>query len=313
MDTDVSVLSTPQNACSLTDLPTELLVQIIVLHRSSFDILSPVLEDIAQRQVQHEVLHALSQSCSRLRAVCLPFLWERFDLSMVKFQTRLADYKTALVPTIFSYIESVHVSMRGCRTQLQTMFNLVDFLRTLPNLAVLRISWPNFRMIQDLCSAFSEACLPSVTSLYVPVLLHGIFPAFPNITTLVCPAAIIAGSPVLARMKLFPRLTVLGELRMVGSADLISELARDFPQLRTLSITTSIAPDCENVFSLLNAFADLSELCLFHEDSPDYLSLDVLVSRAKDVLLGSRSLDRRVLRIWSNSLSGPQLIYEERF
>ncbi|KAJ7919849.1 hypothetical protein B0H13DRAFT_1987685 [Mycena leptocephala] len=70
---------------SLDDLPTELLVEIISYHRSLglLDFFSPLLPhgNIAQRRAQREVLRCLSQTCSVVRAVCLSFLWERFDLT----------------------------------------------------------------------------------------------------------------------------------------------------------------------------------------------------------------------------------------
>ncbi|KAJ6534178.1 hypothetical protein B0H19DRAFT_1185457 [Mycena capillaripes] len=309
---------TSQPPSLLTGLPTELLLEIISPFRSSFHAFFPLVfqgdEDIAQRQAQHEALRALSQSCSILRLVCFPLLWERFDLSTHKL--RGSDLKGELVPWVFPYIKSVHISMRRCSaTENETLRvrQVVEFLGILPNLIAVRIQRVPLKMVAIISSAFGDTPLPTVTSLFVPAILHFIFPAFPNITTLACPSIfgdILAWAP--AKLY-FPRLAELLGLWVPGSEGLLSELARDFPRLRALSIASPFRGlfHLKNLCPFLLAFTELSELNLFHWT--DHLTVKLLVSTAKDVLQASQSPDTKVLRIWSMGLFGLRLLHVERF
>lgn len=237
-----SVLTSP-HPCSLTGLPTELLLEVISLYRSSFHLPSPLIfpedEYIGPQQARLDVLRALSQSCSRLRLICLPFLWERLDLLTHKL--REGALKSELcAPWIRAHIKSVpfvvccaplwlttvivyrsvHISMRRCsanENQSMRVLEIVEFLHTLPNLTALRIYRVPLKMVPILSSAFAETRLPSVTSLSVPDALHSVFLAFPKVTTLAC-RAILAENLALAPAKVyFPQLVALVGLRLPNS------------------------------------------------------------------------------------------------
>ncbi|KAJ6571099.1 hypothetical protein B0H19DRAFT_1129167 [Mycena capillaripes] len=311
----VAVASLLPQASFLTDLPTELLVEIITYHTNSFDFLSPLVtpEDIEHRRTQRQDLCSLSQSCIALRSVCLPLLWKRFDISVHNFgQLR----QTEITKHIFSYIKSVHISMQQWSTlPEETLSVLPVFLSALPNLTGLRIYDINsVTNVEVLSSVLVNHCFPTVTSLSIPDTLHAVFPAFPNVKTLACPA-IYLRSPVLdpARTHL-PRLDALVGVRLDSVYDFISALARDFPRLRAVSIASPFRSDDKFGLATLGAFTHLSELGLFYGFDPnELLSLEELVSGGRDVLQASRSLDAKVVRVWSNQRpAGPSLIRVER-
>ncbi|KAJ7863707.1 hypothetical protein B0H13DRAFT_2070057 [Mycena leptocephala] len=198
---------------SLDDLPTELLISRPV------GLLLPLLPhgNIAQRRAQREVLRCLSQTCSVVRAVCLSFLWERFDLTdfdngilkvvhrqahSARFKFRALSLRSAfsrlqtarsqkeLAKIIFPYIKCVNISMLSWYdSPEETMSHLVKFLQALPNLTTLRIHEIHAQRAPFLSSAFVDVSMPTVTTLAVPDLLHTIFPAFPNVTMLRCPVS----------------------------------------------------------------------------------------------------------------------------
>jgi hypothetical protein len=104
---------------SLDDLPTEILVEIISYHRSLglLDFFSPLLPhgNIAQRRAQREVLRCLSQTCSVVRAVCLSFLWERFDLT---------DFDNGILKVVHRQAHSARFKFRAL--SLRSAFSRVD-------------------------------------------------------------------------------------------------------------------------------------------------------------------------------------------
>ncbi|KAF7349834.1 hypothetical protein MVEN_01283900 [Mycena venus] len=310
---------------SLTDLPTELLLQIIS-YDTSLNFLTALerreSEDSDRRWARRQVLRALSQSCSTLRAVFLPALWERVDISKPNFRQR--DLTGEVASRIFAYIKFVQVSMQvWSMKEMKPILHLVKFLRSLPKLADLRIRSVNWEVDKLLVSAFADVSLPTVASLAVADALHPIFHAFPNVTTLACPL-ILAGSDALrSAIAHFRRLSTLVGLRMYKvwphfkfDTDSISECARHFPRLRALSITTPLPrePQLQTGLGFLRAFTQLAELTFFHRSLDRHtLPLDVLVAQGTEILKASRSPDAKVFRIWNGiSTEGWSLFYEKQ-
>ncbi|KAJ6571129.1 hypothetical protein B0H19DRAFT_1129243 [Mycena capillaripes] len=304
----------PQAPCFLIDIPTELVIEIITYHTSSFNFLSPLVtpEDVEHRQARRQDLCSLSQSCIALRDVCQPFLWERLDISSRNFG-QLWRY-TEIASHILSYVKSVHISMDNW-FQEETISVLPEFLSTLSNLTGVRIyNTDSWSTVQSFSSALANHCFPTVTSLSVYDTLHTIFSAFPNVTTLACPE-IYLDSPGLDPAKThFPRLDALVGVRLDSADstdDFIAALARDFPRLRALSIASPFRPRDRFGPATLRAFTHLSELGLFYEVDPtEYVSLEELISGGRDILQASQSIDAKVVRVWSyHRPAGPSLIH----
>ncbi|KAJ6536907.1 hypothetical protein B0H19DRAFT_1240738 [Mycena capillaripes] len=290
---------------SLTDLPPELLVEIISHYPCQFTYLSPLVrrEHVAKRRERCQVLRTLSQCCSSLRRIFLPMLWERIEMDKPNFREQ--DTSSELATLVFPYIKSVHISMKfWSGSHKETIFLFVEFLRTLPNLTGLQIyhglSWS---IIPVVCYAFSTSSLPNITALSVPSSLDGVFPGFPNLTTLAPPAMlapeVLYHSRLLPRVKEHcPRLDPLAGLRVdeILAGD-FSHLC-DFPHLRALSVANMFPVDAENLFKRLRAFPQLSELELLHQDKADVqlLPLEALIAGGRDTLRASQSKSVKVLK-----------------
>ncbi|KAJ6532648.1 hypothetical protein B0H19DRAFT_1241931 [Mycena capillaripes] len=298
-------------ACSLPDLPTELLVEMISYYPSPFTFLSPLVrqEHVAQRHERCQVLRTLSQSCSSLRRIFLPLLWERIEVAKPNF--REEDTSSELATLVFPYIKSVHISMKfWSASHKETIFIFVEFLHALPNLAGLQIyhglSWS---IIPVVCYAFSTSSFPNITALSVPSPLDGVFPGFPNLATLGS-AALLADSRLLPRAKEHcPRLDALAGLRIEKNA-----LVEDFAHLRALSVANTFPLESEDLFKRLRAFRQLRELELVYQDKADLLSLEALIAGGRDILRASQNKSVKVLKVWSyDEDSGPYIVRTERF
>ncbi|KAJ7143049.1 hypothetical protein C8R44DRAFT_761605 [Mycena epipterygia] len=286
---------------SLLALPTELLVEIVSYYRDPFTFVSPLVRQEhggQEREDRVQVLRSLSQSCSSLRPIFLPMLWERFYASAPSFKEIYTE--SELKALIFPYIKSVHVSMQNWGLkQMESVFLLVQLLSALPNLSGLQIYRAPWSIVPILSYAFKDAVFPSITALCVPDHLDQVFPSFPNVTTLACPS-IYARARVLAPAKQhFPRLEALGGLRLCK--ELIEEVHKLFPTLRSISVSSTFPTDSEDLLPLLKRFKRLSKLSLVHEDIADLFLLEALVTGGTDVLLASGSQEK-VLRVWSYDL-----------
>ncbi|KAJ7728645.1 hypothetical protein B0H16DRAFT_1734588 [Mycena metata] len=153
---------------------------------------------------------------------------------------------------------------------------------------------------------FASASLPNVTALSIPDSLHGIFPAFPNLTTFACPSMFF-DSPAIEPAKIhFPE-ALIG-LRFIND-DNHKTLAEDFPHLRVLAVASILQPS--RVFSCFRAFKNLTELSLF--DGSVTLPLGELITGGRDVLRASYARGPKLLRVWKDdSEAGSRLIHFER-
>jgi len=299
---------------SLTDLPTELLVEIISYHAYTFNFLCPLVsqEDSARRGLRREILRSLSQSCSALRSVTLPFLWERFDVSNSIF--RPTHPQSEVAKHVFPYIKYVHVSMPSWSISsplgTETLPLMVEFLCALPSLAGLQIYSPHSSIFSIVSSAFAGVSLPTVSALFLPEELHTIFPAFPNVRTLAFPSFGLDSDAIAAAKAQFLCLDALVGLRIYHGHESFSTLASDFPCLRALSIASPFEREYEPCLRRLSAFTHLTELAFFHEDS--FLPLDKLIAGGIDVLRASQSPYVKVLRVWGNDESDGRLVHVER-
>ncbi|KAF7362577.1 F-box domain-containing protein [Mycena venus] len=306
---------------ALTDLPTELLLEIISYKPYSFDFLSPVVnqEALEQRRPRRDTLRALSQSCSVLRSVSLPFLWERVDISNSIFRPSIPKGEVAIC--IFPYIKYVHLSMGSWRKEslqgTETLPLLLEFLCALPSLAGLQINHPSESIIDSLSSAFAEVSLPTVFALSIPEELYTILPAFPNLRTLAFPSFSEPSEALAAAKTHLFHLDALVGLRVYYGNETFTTLASDFPRLRVLSVASPFLPEYEPCLRRLSAFTHLSELGLFHAEGnrSDFLSLEKLVAGGREVLRASQSTDAKMLWVWGNDYeheSGARLVYFER-
>ncbi|KAF8181210.1 hypothetical protein K438DRAFT_1976306 [Mycena galopus ATCC 62051] len=294
-------MNTLAPSCTLSDLPIELLVEIVSHYPSSFTFLSPLVrqEHVAKEKERRQILRSLSQSRSVLRRICLPFLWERFEASKSNLQA--IHTQSELATLILPCIKSVHISMSTWSpAEMETIFLFVEFLRALPNLTGLQIyhgfAWNVGPIVPY---AFSNVSLPNVTALSVPDVLDGILPSFPNLKTISGPA-LKPRSRLLVAARQLPHLEALSGLhtRHLGQdarQSFISDLAHDFPHLRALSVSKPFPLDQEDLASLC-AFKELRELDLLYKNESDSLSLDALIAGGLSVLRASRSPDAKVLR-----------------
>ncbi|KAF7362579.1 hypothetical protein MVEN_00606600 [Mycena venus] len=312
---------------TLTDLPAELLLEIVSYGSYSFNFLCPVVnqEALEQRRPRRDTLRALSQSCSALRRVSLPLLWERVDISNPEFRPSSPQSEVAMC--IFPYIKYVHLSMGSwCPQSFQgteTLPLLLEFLCALPNLSGLQIyypSEPSESIIETISSAFSEVSLPTVSALSIPEneKLFTILPAFSNLRILAFPwlskhsEALAAAKTHLLHLDALVGLRV----RLYNRNETFTTLASDFPRLRVLSVADPFQIKYEPCLRRLSVFTHLSELGLFHTESGlnDFLSLDKLVVGGRDVLRASQSNGPKMLWVWGNDKegSGARLVYFER-
>ncbi|KAJ7854653.1 hypothetical protein B0H13DRAFT_2673353 [Mycena leptocephala] len=306
-------MDTSAPAFSLNDLPVELLLEMIQYLTYSFDFLCPLLhQSPIQQDDRRQALGSLSQSCSVLREVSLPFLWERVDLSRPNFQ---ANCVAAL---IFPYIKSVHISMlKWSLAEAEAVPLFVKFLGALPNLLSLRIYQVPPSIAPILCSAFADMSFPLVNSLSIQEEIHAILPRFPNITMLAC-RMIFPNSRVLTLAKAYlPRLEALVGLRIQDTAVLTKEafvevLVRNFPQLRAVSIGNPLPCDSERIERHEYRIRPVEERELAQAGEPTEACQNSLC-RAGISTRASRARDAKVLRVWSSDgLAGPCLVHEER-
>ncbi|KAJ7747129.1 hypothetical protein DFH07DRAFT_578404 [Mycena maculata] len=314
------MLMSKPRLCSLLDLPTELLVEIISYHPYPFTFLSPLLRQEHGAQERHDrrqVLRSLSQTCVVLRTIFLPLLWERFEASQASLQE--IHTNEAVASLLFPYIKSVHISMKTWGLEdMEAVFLFVQFIRALPNLVGLQIYQASYECVPVLSYAFADIMLPNITALCVPDWLDGIFPAFPNLTTLACPCIYTHSTALAPAKQFFPRLEAITGLRL--SRNLIEAVLQDFPNLRAITVTSTIPLQPKKAQShsdpmherctadpddlaLLSSFKNLSELSLIHDETvmaeAVVLPLDVLLQRGADVLRASKNPGRKVLRVWS--------------
>ncbi|KAJ7304628.1 hypothetical protein DFH08DRAFT_945122 [Mycena albidolilacea] len=305
------------SASSLPDLPTELLVEIISHYASPFTFLSPLVreEHAATQQEKAQVLRALSQTCSDLRRIFLPLLWERLEVSQLNF--REIHTRSELATLIFPYIRSVHISLKSWSPSgdMETVFLFIEFLRALPNLTGLQIyNGVPWLMVPIFSYAFADASFPALTALAIPDSLTSILPAFPNVKTLGCPSLSNKGKLIAAAKTHLPHLEALAGLRSRDLGDNFRPaLAPQFPHLRALSMASTSTVEYKDMFPRLHAFTQLSELELLYQDDPDLLSLEELVAGGRNVLRASHSTDVKALRVWAlDKSAGPQIVYFER-
>ncbi|KAJ7706500.1 hypothetical protein B0H16DRAFT_1635399 [Mycena metata] len=286
-----------------TDLqvPNELWLEIMSHYAYSFDFNCPLVrqEDGGERRHLRQTLRSLSQASSTLRILALPFLWERFDVFHPIVQP--PGELECLVQ-----IKSVHVWWRSRSTTEPETLALVNLLNSLPNLTGLQIA--TYNNTQAVARVFASASLPNVTALSIPDSLHGIFPAFPNLTTFACPSMFF-DSPAIEPAKIhFPQLEALIGLRFIND-DNHKTLADDFPHLRVLAVASIL--QSSRVFSCFRAFKNLTELSLF--DGSMTLPLGELITGGRDILRASYARGPKLLRVWKDdSEAGPRLIHFER-
>ncbi|KAJ7617166.1 hypothetical protein FB45DRAFT_1063683 [Roridomyces roridus] len=326
---------------SLVDLPTELLVEIVSYYPHPHEFLSPLLRHehgLQERKDRQQVLRSLSQTCGVLRRLFLPALWERLEVSkgsLLREEAVSSEVSTSLL----SYVKSIHVSTAEWpASDIEPIFLLVNLLKALPNVTGLQIyhniAW---ELVAAFAYAFAEASFPSITELAVPDVLEQMFPSFPNVKTLACPA-IYAHSRVLSpAQQYFPHLEGISGLRL--SKMLINQVRQHLPKLRAISVSSVVPPedsdgrshnhqpveddeDCRPMFTdlaLLRDFKHLEELSLIYACAErDALSLPALISAGKDVLqhTSSKTFNKKLLRVWDWDWSKgfdvhPRVVYLE--
>ncbi|KAJ7478750.1 hypothetical protein B0H11DRAFT_2281116 [Mycena galericulata] len=310
--------------CSLTDLPTELLLEIGSYNPHPFTFLSPLVrqEQGAQERQDHQrTVRSLSQTCLALRGIFLPVAWENFEVSNVA--TLQEHYmNSTLVSRLFPYIKTVHISMKQWSPdEMEAVFLFVRFLCALPNLGGLQIYESPWIVVPVVSYAFADVSLPTVTALCVPDTFDQIFPAFPNVTTLACPSISAHSAVFEPGQRFFPRLEAIAGLRL--SKALVEAVLHRFPHLRAISVNSTIPiesdkpqpishsnPDghqCNPHFTdlaLLDRFTHLSQLSLIHEATADAVSvpLEELIEKGTQILRASKATEPKVLRIWSYDL-----------
>ncbi|KAJ7016436.1 hypothetical protein C8F04DRAFT_1202225 [Mycena alexandri] len=264
----------------LSNVPNELWLEIISHYRYSFDFNCPLIrqEDFTERMPLRQTLRSLSQASSTLRVLTLPFLWERFDITAPVVQP-LNEFEC------LPLIRSVHVWWRSrSPTKVETLA-LVKFLKTLPNLSGLQTEV--YDTTQKFTRILGSASLPNITNLLMPDSLHGIFPAFPNLTTLACPSMFVNSLALGPAKKHFPRLEALIGLRFINNDD-HETLVEDFPHLRVLAVANILQSNMRT------------------------LPLGELITGGKDVLRASHAGGSKLLRVWEDDAAGPRLIHFER-
>ncbi|KAJ6571149.1 hypothetical protein B0H19DRAFT_1255143 [Mycena capillaripes] len=299
---------------SLMDLPAEILLEILSYHTDLFIVSCPLVqhETHADRVHRRQSLRSLSQTCSILRSISLPLLWEQFEAAKYHFNETYPSTKIARL--IFPCIKSVHLSMQDWfPSEIESISLFVEFLQALPNLVGLHIYQVDM-LSSALSTAFSNISLPNVNWLRVPSHLHPKFPAFPNVTTLACPKIWPLDEVVSPVKTHFPRLEALVGLHLNGDSNAAAQLSHDFPRLRTISVGSPLQRGFEQaIFAAFRAFPYLSKLIFHHRGSPDFISLDTLIAGGKLILRASPSRDTKVLRIWSEDLfRRPRLIHVEQ-
>ncbi|KAJ7155220.1 hypothetical protein C8R46DRAFT_1117237 [Mycena filopes] len=309
-------------SCSLLDLPTELLVEIVFHYPNTFTFLSPFVrqEHTAQRQDREQVLRSLCHACSRLRNLFLPILWEQFYASKPNF--RAIHTQSEFSEMVAPYIKTVHVAMNlWSPTEMEAIFLFLDFIRSLPNLTGLQIHRVPWAIVPLLTYAFNGVRFPTVTALSVPNSLDVIFPSFPNVTHLASPEFAAGNRLIPALTDNFPRLGAVAGLRfdqrhISQSSNIVKALSAAFPHLRALSVTgtfsASYSDAAKSPFEHLRVFTNLSELNVVFDEHE--LPLEALVEGCKAVLLASSSPERKALLVWVHDQRiGLRVLHEERW
>ncbi|KAJ7606365.1 hypothetical protein DFH06DRAFT_1251492 [Mycena polygramma] len=308
--------------------PLELLLETASHHRDYYDFLSPLThyDDVEERRVSRKALRSLSQTCSALRSVCLPLLWERFDVPFSKFKYRNSqdetDEDSAVAPHIFPYIKSVHISFEEwADCFLDPLFPLVDFLCRLANLTSLRIfNLPDVQQtVSNISYAFALSRFPTVTSLFLPYDLIGAFDSFPNAKTFASPEIFSnrgTDTPPFSDIvkQSFPHLTALAGLWIdQGEKEFVDELACKLPRLRALSVASPFKSKTKSLLELLEAFTHLSELAVVYHGGQGFLPLKELIEGCKKILLRSQSSEPKVLKVWSDRARQERVVHMEQW
>ncbi|KAJ6562217.1 hypothetical protein B0H19DRAFT_1259795 [Mycena capillaripes] len=288
--------SVRSSSASLEDLPTELLLEILAIYPDSplvfFSPLAFREYGVHEREFRRQILQSLSQTCTTLRNVFLPLLWNIFDVTVPKIKDHYTQ-NTILQTAVFPFIQNIHINFSNIPAlDADTTDLVVRFLCVLPNFVGLRIRLER-SVMPLLIHSIGSHTFPTVTSLCVPGWLDPLFPAFTGVTSLTCPAIFHDMNTLAAAQQHFSRLDTLAGLSPYKQV--IEDVFEKFPRLRRISTSGPIDLDLLPLFSL---FRNLSELSLAHRADDEDTSAVHLILAAQTVLRRSKSRDRKLILIW---------------